>query len=132
MQDRPVQVSKQVETDRTKQQPEKKNMILPVIINDGQGPPPADTATRRLAALSELVLQVPDGGAGAGADVIAGYKAFLGEFGCRVGPFDVLSEDKDAQVKGCFVLLVWPFMMLLGCGAWSWNGCVGHIIAVYQ
>lgn len=74
-------------------------MILPVIINDGQGPPFADTLTKRLAALSELVLQVPDGSAGPGAEVIARYKTFLGEFGCRVGPFDVLSEDRDAKVK---------------------------------
>ncbi|CAM9400949.1 unnamed protein product [Pylaiella littoralis] len=72
-------------------------MILPVIINDGQGPPFADTLTKRLAALSELVLQVPDGSAGPGAEVIARYKTFLGEFGCRVGPFDVLSEDRDAK-----------------------------------
>lgn len=72
-------------------------MILPVIDNDGQTPPPADdTLTTRLAALSELVLQIPGGGGGAG--LVAGYKAFLGEFNCRVGPFDALEGDRDAKV----------------------------------
>lgn len=72
-------------------------MILPVMINDGLSPPPADTLTNRLAALSELALEVPNGGGG--ADVVAGYKAFLSEFGCRVGPFDVLGGDRDAKVS---------------------------------
>lgn len=74
-------------------------MILPVITNDGQTPPPADDIlTIRLAALSELVLQIPSDGGGAG--VVAAYKAFLGEFNCRVGPFDVLAaSDRDAKVR---------------------------------
>lgn len=72
-------------------------MILPVIGNDGLTPPPADTLTNRLSALSELVLQLPSGGGG--AEVVAGYKAFLGDFGCRVGPFDVLAGDRDAKVQ---------------------------------
>lgn len=71
-------------------------MILPVLSNDGLAPPPADTLTNRLAALSELVLQVPNGGGG--AEVVPGYKAFLSEFGCRVGPFDVLAGDQGATV----------------------------------
>lgn len=75
-------------------------MILPVISNDGLTPPPADTLTKRLAALSELVLDLPNGGGG--AEVVAGYKAFLSEFGCRVGPFDVLAGDKDAKVTNLF------------------------------
>eukprot|EP00752_Nemacystus_decipiens_P012342 g10942.t1 len=70
-------------------------MILPVIGNDGLTPPPSDTLTNRLAALSDLVLDLPKGGGG--AEVVAGYKAFLSEFGCRVGPFDVLSRDRDAK-----------------------------------
>lgn len=72
-------------------------MILPVIGNDGLTPPPADTLTKRLAALSELALEVPNGGGG--AEVVAGYKAFLGEFACRVGPFHVLTADRDAKVQ---------------------------------
>lgn len=72
-------------------------MILPVISNDGLTPPPADTLTNRLSALSELVLQVPNGGGG--VEVVAEYKTFLSEFGCRVGPFDVLAGDRDAQVR---------------------------------
>lgn len=73
-------------------------MILPVISTDGLAPPPADgTLTNRLAALSELVLEIPSGGGR--AEAVAGYKAFLAEFGCRVGPFDVLAEDKDAKVS---------------------------------
>lgn len=75
------------------------NMILPVIVNDGQTPPPADALTTRLAALSELVIQLPSGG---GAGVVAGFKAFLGEFGCRVGPFNVLEGDREAEASGRF------------------------------
>lgn len=71
-------------------------MILPVIVNDGQTPPPADALTTRLAALSELVILLPSGG---GAGAVAGFKGFLGEFGCRVGPFDVLEGDKDAKAS---------------------------------
>lgn len=75
-------------------------MILPVIVNDGRGPPPADTTTKRLAALSELVLLIPDGdNVGVGAEAATGYKAFLSEFACRVGPFNVLSEDGDVKVR---------------------------------
>eukprot|EP00903_Cladosiphon_okamuranus_P018234 g16773.t1 len=72
-------------------------MIVPVIRStDGVTPPPADTLTKRLAALSELALEVPNGGGG--AEVVAGYKAFLREFACRVGPFDVLAAgDGDAK-----------------------------------
>lgn len=71
-------------------------MILPVIVNDGQSPPRADALTTRLAALSELVIQLPSGG---GAGIVAGFKAFLGEFACRVGPFDVLAGDRDAKAS---------------------------------
>lgn len=75
-------------------------MILPVVLNDGQGPPSADTITTRLAALSEIVLQLPNSGGGAG--VVSGYKTFLSEFGCRVGPFDVLAaEDREAKASVC-------------------------------
>lgn len=72
-------------------------MILPVISNDGLTPPPADTVTSRLSALSDLVLEVPGGGGG--AEVVAGYKAFLSDHGCRVGPFDVLAGDRDVKVR---------------------------------
>ena len=83
---------------RRSQAPSDENMILPVISTDGLAPPPADgTLTNRLAALSDLVLEIPSGGGG--AEAVAGYKAFLAEFGCRVGPFDVLAEDKDAKVS---------------------------------
>ncbi|CAB1119790.1 unnamed protein product [Ectocarpus sp. CCAP 1310/34] len=71
-------------------------MILPVIVNDGQSPPRADALTTRLAALSELVIQLPSGG---GVAMVAGFKAFLGEFACRVGPFDVLAADRDAKAS---------------------------------
>ncbi|CAN0407161.1 unnamed protein product, partial [Ectocarpus sp. 12 AP-2014] len=69
-------------------------MILPVIVVDGQLPPRADALTTRLAALSELVIQLPSEG---GAGIVAGFKAFLGKFACRVGPFDVLAGDRDAK-----------------------------------
>ncbi|CAM9954220.1 unnamed protein product [Ectocarpus sp. 6 AP-2014] len=71
-------------------------MILPVIVNDGQSPPRADALTARLAALSELAIQLPSEG---GAGMVVGFKAFLGEFACRVGPFDVLAGDRDAKAS---------------------------------
>lgn len=74
-------------------------MILPVISNDGLTPPPADTLTKRLAALSELVLEFPTGSGD--AEGVGGYKTFLSEFGCRVGPFDVLAGERDAKVRTC-------------------------------
>lgn len=78
-------------------------MILPVIAL----PPPCsdgldvDTLTSRLAALAEVVLHgsgYPPAGGGSGAEVAASYKPFLRECGCRVGPFEVFSGDRDAQV----------------------------------
>ncbi|CAM9318139.1 unnamed protein product [Scytosiphon promiscuus] len=81
-------------------------MILPVVSSDGQGPPPADAILTRLAAVSEIVLQLPDGGGAAG--VVAGHKDFLSEYGCRVGPFDVLaSEDREAKASMTDAVVAW-------------------------
>lgn len=75
-------------------------MIVPIVPLPKDGRAPADMLTSRLAAISEvMLLGSGDDVAGSGAELAAGYKAFLSECGCRVGPFDVLSGDQDAKVS---------------------------------
>lgn len=80
-------------------------MILPVVAlpsldEEGcVGQSLVDTLTSRLGALSEVVLRGSGDGGGVDAAKVKGYVPLLRQCPCRVGPFEVLSGDRDAKVS---------------------------------
>lgn len=78
-------------------------MILPVVALPSLdaadvAQPLVDALTSRLGALSEVVLSGSGDAGGVDAAMVKGYRPLLRECPCRVGPFEVLSGDRDTKV----------------------------------
>lgn len=71
---------------------------LPSIGDSGLASEDIETLTSRLAVLPEIFLY-GSGDSVSGVNAPKSYKSLLWTCDCRVGPFDVLTEDQESTVR---------------------------------
>lgn len=76
---------------------------LPLVGDSGLVSEDVKTLTNQLAVLPEIFL-CGSGDSVSGVNAAKPYKSLLWTCDCRVGPFDVLTEDhEESTVRGCMV-----------------------------